>query len=443
MLPLPFYGVKKWAPTLIVDGIFSASLVFSYTLILETIEYFGKLFGSDWNNFYVWIGLKTGIITSFLVLLKIIGTGLSLGGLQFLANSIISSLISVLTNVLMLLLTISVISTVLTNYGAKLLALGIVLHSVPFRILRASGAMIISVIVVFTIGLPLMPVFVESISQPTTLPNSAISSYGLTYARIITEDHFGNRLRYPVISVYSRDKATLLAKYCGDRNGIVDATNPDKGLPGSAQYYILLEYCGLKIWIKIDPFSDYYKVNNNIYFRIKADNIAELGNRRIIYIKNGSIVHLTKIADGVFDATLNVIDNATLYVVLFKHDCHVAEVNGTKIEPSYITEYIEYGISYEIYEYHLSRGYYDIILEIEFYGQELRPNVSEKYYVRDTGNISFTDPINIITPIAYIIFNLFIGPIVYVAILFSASIALAKLLGGVATGIMRALTGGI
>ena len=78
MIPLPFYSIKKWAPTLMVDGIFSATLVFTYTIIMCIIDYFSNMLGSDWVGLYTWISLKTGIVVSLMAVRNIIGATVSL-----------------------------------------------------------------------------------------------------------------------------------------------------------------------------------------------------------------------------------------------------------------------------------------------------------------------------------------------------------------------------
>ena len=55
-----------------VDGVFSAILVFSYSLIMWLIQYFSGILGSDWNRYNEWLLKEINIIIGVILLFKAI-----------------------------------------------------------------------------------------------------------------------------------------------------------------------------------------------------------------------------------------------------------------------------------------------------------------------------------------------------------------------------------
>lgn len=157
MLPIPFYGLKKWAPQLMIDSIFSAILIFSYATILYIIRYISRIIGTDWNAFYLWSAKEIGAIAGTMASLRLIGSALVSMNLKFVSSSIISPLISSLTYLLIFFITLTTLLTALRIYAPTLIAIGLLLHSIPFRLSRSAEAMIISTVIVFSIAAPLMP----------------------------------------------------------------------------------------------------------------------------------------------------------------------------------------------------------------------------------------------------------------------------------------------
>ncbi len=435
MIPIPFYGVKKWAPTLMIDGVFSAILIFSYTLLLSIINYLGSLFGSDWNSFFLWLGFKTSIVVTLLVVLKFIGVSLSLSGLQFIANSIISSLINNLTNILFLLLSLSIASSIIITYGSKILALGILLHSIPFRLTRVSGSMMIAVIMVFSIGLPLMPAYVEIVSQPPGFNESILVEYGVAYGYINIVDLLNLSVSYPVINIYTFDKDVLLAKYLGDQNGVIDASSPDKGFPSTKEYTVLVEYGGLQYWLTIDPLKEYVDAGDGRYNLSIVLPIIHINSLRYIYLENCELKDI--VLDKIIYFTVYVEDKGVVYIVINYDDNAYVFVDGVLRDPDVVVVYNWYGINFRALKYFIDSGAHSFRVYVKYSGLDLKPGVEEVYYVRDSAGLYQFEPMDLVKPVVYMVFNLFIAPLTYIAILFSASIALARLLGGAAPSIAR------
>ncbi len=441
MIPLPFYSIKKWAPTLMVDGVFSATLVFTYTIILALIDYIGGVLGSNWTSFYLWIGFKTGIVATLLTILRIIGMTLSMSGLQFLANSIISSLISILTYVILSLLIITVVAMIITSYGARLLALGILLHAVPFRLTRASGAMMISIVIVFSIGLPLMPAFVEYVSAPLIVPGLVVTDYGLAYVVVNITDTVGNSIPYTLFEAYRLDNNRLLARYIGSREGYIDTCDPDKGLPSSRSYGVVVEVGGARLVDTVNPVEDYKQLNNTVYrLDLRYNKLLSIGVTRFIYLNNSILKSLT-ISQNHYTLELDVDQETAIYIVVQTSDTVTVYIDGYGRSPDRTDYYTWYGVELYSHTYTLDTGSHVVDLYI-VYGDTETPEIDEVYYLRDVANITLTRPITLINPIAYLIFNLLIAPLAYIAILFSTSYALARLLGGTRPSILYAVTMG-
>jgi len=438
MIPIPFYGVKKWAPTLMVDGIFSAILVFAYTILLWLIEYFGGLLGSDWTSFYTWLGVKTGIVATLMTVLRVIAASASFTGAKVIVSSVISPLISSLTYVTMTLLTIAIIAVIITSYGARLLALGILLHAVPFRLTRASGAMIISIIMIFSIGLPIMPLYVELLSQPIGVPDLIVVDYGIAYVKIYINDSIGNPISFPAFKAFTQDNMTL-ALYLGGEDGIIDATSEDSGLPSSRSYNVDIDIAGIHLLKTIDPVKEYINGNNTFYkLYISINNTLQLEPLRLVYLEGISIQSYS-LGSGYYELIVYSYDNNYFYVIACQQDTVTVYIDGEIENPLETISYTWYNIDMLSLKYQLSPGQHTITIEIS-YNEIHIPGVNEVYYLRDTANISLLSPLTIINPIVYLIFNLFIAPLSYIVVLVSSSYALARLLGGTTPSLFRALT---
>ncbi len=441
MIPLPFYGVKKWAPTLMVDGVFSAVLVFAYTILLWIIDFLGGLLGVNWAMFYAWIGLKLGIVMTLITVLRIATSSSVLtGNIRIAAEGLVSPLLSSLTYVAITLITIMIIALVITSYGARLLALGILLHSIPFRLARAGGAMMISVVLVFSVGLPLMPSYVELISQPLTVPNTLVLEYGAAYVKVEVFDKIGNPIAYPVFSAYTIDQK-LLARYQGGANGIVDTADPAKALPASRTYIGRIDIAGIYLEKTIDPSREYRLVNSSYYmFTITLNKTLSIAPLRLVYISSAELLDYSRNTNTLV-LHLSTNNDIVVHVITLAGD----EVDILLDNTSLFLQPVQYtwcNIDLVSYPINLSFGEHVLEITIALTAEDIEPLVDEVNYLTDTLNITLLQPFTLINPVSYIIFNLLIAPLSYIAILISSSYALARLLGGTMPSLIRALAGG-
>ncbi len=261
MLPIPLQGVKKWGPVLMRDAIYSAILIASAHIILNVIPYMQKILGVSWSHFTLWMtgriawlaGWKAALSTLMAAASKILGGFFMytiLGPLSKMVNYALTTMYSILS-----------VSVIVKSCYAKLILLGILLFSVPFRLTRAVGSYLIAFSIVFMIGLPFLPLFITSfIHVPTTPPPSGNCDFGVMYI----EDAVGERIAYPVVEGFN-SRHMLLFRYMGDKDGVVLAGFPDKGLPANQSYYVYLDYLGVKTPLlpsPVYPARDYTLINN-------------------------------------------------------------------------------------------------------------------------------------------------------------------------------------
>ena len=261
MLPIPLQGVKRWGPILMRDAIYSAILIASAHIILNVIPYMQRLLGVSWSHFTLWMtgriawlaGWKAALSTLMAAASKILG--------GFFMYTVLDPLSRMVNYALTTMYSILSVSVIVKSCYAKLVLLGILLFSVPFRLTRAVGSYLIAFSIVFMIGLPFMPMFITSFTHaPTTPPPSGNCDFGVMYI----EDAVGERIAYPVVEgVNSRH--IIIFRYMGDRNGVVLAGFPDKGLPANQSYTVLLDYLGVKTTLlpnPVYPARDYSLINN-------------------------------------------------------------------------------------------------------------------------------------------------------------------------------------
>ncbi|OYT39546.1 MAG: hypothetical protein B6U89_03950 [Desulfurococcales archaeon ex4484_58] len=436
MLPIPFYGVKKWAPQLMVDSVFSAILVFSYSLIQWIIDYLGHILGVDWNAYYQWFFNEINFVISTILTLKFIGMGLSSIGLNFLANSLISPLISSLTYLLVFLITFSLFVSIIVTLSPTLIALGILLHALPFRLARSSGATILAVVIVFSIGAPLMPQFIELISSHTSLTNTI--NYGYVPAYITVYDLKGTPLPYYLYEIYDENN-TLLARYLADEKGLVNASSLFKGVPYNRQS-ITISLAGYIYKTIYDPRNESISKIANITY--KLDNIVSVKTLRLLAFFNEEKAVYNEATENSVSLTIDSSQNTYVVLIGLKSDDLILHVDRVQVTPNERYEYEWGGVEFKAYKYYLKPGKH--IIQASFIGSDRdKPYFKEIYYARDTLKININEPLSMIYPVAILIYRLFIAPTVYFSILFSSSLALSRLLGGSSSKIAHVLVSGV
>ena len=437
MLPIPLYGVKKWAPQLMIDGIFSAILVFSYSVLLWIIDYMGALLGADWSMYNSWLGSETASLISLLAALKAIGIGLSSIGLQFLASGLISPLISTLTYILLFILTFTTLVYVLRILSPTLIALGILLHSLPFRLSRNSGSMLIAVTIVFSIGTPLLPQFINLLSTPTIL--NPVYSYGFNEAVINILDRTGHPISYPLIDIIDLNETAILARYMGDSGGIVNASTIDTGVP-SSRFYMNTSIAGYQYIEEINPQN--YTYNGNILnITVKLPDPIQLRPLRLVIVFDASINITYRSTDTIWLTTYSYTQQRIIVIGL-ESDTILTIIDGEYRAPSRTYYYTWGGVEFEAYEYWLENGIHTLNITI-IGDKNSEPEFETIRYVADTLGLNPNMPQGYVEPVVFYMYRLLIAPLIYVSILLTTSISLSKLLGGSSNRIAKLVVTGV
>jgi hypothetical protein len=165
-LPIPVYGIKKWAPKLVNDGIYASVWINSYVGLLYFITYLMQLLGISWQNFFEWLNKILGLELQLYLIIR--STYILASSTPDPAFTIFLSPISVffsfLTGLITITETIIILSKIIYQYTPIFISIGILLLSIPFRIGRGIGASLISSFTVFYIGLPYLPIFLYNLN---------------------------------------------------------------------------------------------------------------------------------------------------------------------------------------------------------------------------------------------------------------------------------------
>jgi len=160
-LPIPFTGLKRWAPRLISDSIFVTSIALTLDMIFRFADTLINILGGSYdlaNVFNTFISLP-------LILLMNIVFGYVKGVVPSALRPLVSPLSSLVSAAYTSLLTIVMLTLIIKQIRWFLATLGVLLMSIPFRIGRGAGAYILALSIVLYVGLPLFPLYVGAILQ--------------------------------------------------------------------------------------------------------------------------------------------------------------------------------------------------------------------------------------------------------------------------------------
>ncbi len=440
-LPVPWYGVKKWGPLLIIDGIFSATLVFGFNLIVQAINYIFTILGLSWNNLMLWLNTVISSIFVLIFFIQLLGSMLSKLSLGLIPN-FLGPLYSILSYSLTSLFLIQFIALIVRLHYTKLIALGIMLFAMPFRIARTAGAVLVSFSIVFYIGLPLLPVFVQTLSQPQEF-NQETYIYGVSFPHYLVKSYNGSSIPMAVMNIYSVNNS-LLARYITDNNGSIYASYPDKGSP-SNYFKIEIEYFGYAF--KTYPYkfinnftcshaSNHTGENTTCLFNVHVPGILYASTCMVLFnvwnasVKDFSVVGLDKV-----QLLINVSKQGVYEIMVWrgsKDDIGVL-LNGTLLaHDKIIIDNVEwYGNNLNILKARLDAGIWNISILLGGNCQQiyLDKKSLEIYYIKHTMNAS-----NILSFVeqssSYYFFSTIILTSSYIILLTIISYGLAIFLGG-------------
>jgi len=426
-LPLPFLSLKKLGRSLITDGLFSAVLVFSYRILLAIIEHVGFILDVDWASYTSWLTERIGVLLSLFVAFKGLGVLLSRSGLGFLTNSFLNHVISLITTSLTTIATTSYLSSIIHNGAEFLLAIGLVLHAVPFRLTRSIGSTIIGVVIVFSTCLPLMPFFIESmtgLAGYVLLNNEDICSI-----KLVVLDTMENPVGYSVLEGYDED---LLYRYLIGSDGslVIDLFH---GFP-CREHIIELHTPGYKYTTSITG------VKNHESLTLVLPNALSIAPNRIIYLTGEFKVLNSSKSREWLNITIQATSRVELEVYIEAGDTLQLHINETPVEILLINQSKWYNVEFKTYFLQLDPGVYDIRVNINWY-KTTPLQVDIVPYAVKTLEVDIYSPENILFSAVYLFIEYTVLPIIYITILFTASLSLARLLGGTSSSIARIVTG--
>ncbi|MCS7098861.1 MAG: hypothetical protein NZ925_00755, partial [Sulfolobales archaeon] len=245
--PIPVKSVKKWGVLMMYDGLSSAVLISTYSLLLKLGDYLLEVLGASWTYFITWLtGRTTTLVTSYLAMqsiaavLKASGADVLLEFLKHISNLVATSLAAIKM--------VYLISIVIYNLRDKILALGVLLYSTPLRIGKSVGAAMIAISIVYYVGLPLMPSFAYIFE--TSLPSVITEKYGGLDGVVV--DALGKPIPYPVVRLY-KNSVNPVTSVVGGKEGKFSIGPPHGLLPRGEVFEFEVVFMGYRV--KPEPTS--------------------------------------------------------------------------------------------------------------------------------------------------------------------------------------------
>ncbi len=253
-LPIPIYGVKKWAPILLRDGIYSLILVFSYHTIVSIMYYLYSMLGHDWASLTSWLLERLAFLINLKLLVATVSVASSSVGVRSFIDVFVSPISHLLSYIIVAFQAFYLLSKIIQLYHLKILLLGILLFAIPFRLARWAGAFFIAFALVFFVGMPLLPLFVSTFSPSNidTIPYSLQEEEHIVFFEGRVVNRYGEPLRGGQL-VFTDKEGKELASYIIDLDGTVKALPPEGGIPLNREVdsYIIVD--GIKLQTLIRP----------------------------------------------------------------------------------------------------------------------------------------------------------------------------------------------
>lgn len=424
-LPVPFLSVKKLGRMLINDGLFSAVLVFLYNTILRAMEYIGSVLGVNWASFISWLNERINILIGLAAALRILGTYMEKAGFRFLVSSFISPLANLVVSCLMSLIFIFVFSIILLSSYKVLVAVGIALYAVPLRLTRSVGATIMAIAMVFTLGLPLMPVFTSTIYHSTVYQQVPISyREPMCSAEIRLTSSIGGQVGYAIIEGYDPATGDRLYRYLFDENGFLRVTRNDYGFP-CRSHVIQVSVADNTYVATIDVAEEY--LNKTLAL---PDIVALAPNRFILLPPEGvTVVSFNKINVSLYVVELIANTSSIIRIYVESSDGLHVLLNNAEVNSEEVTTVDWNGVSFKVYTYSIPPGTSTLNISLHYY-KTTKPEVLVEPFIAYAMQV---DTFSFEAVLAYMIYGfieLVVLPIVYLSILLAVSISVARLLGG-------------
>jgi len=399
------------------DGIASAILVSAYGLVIKLGDYLLTVVNADWGGFTVWLTSRASVLVSTYLLIQSLGAMLKVSGAEVLLE-ILKHVGTLLATALTAIKTIYLISMVIYSLRDKILAVGVLLYSLPFRAGRSVGAAMIAASIVYYIGLPLMPAFAAVFEAPPI----ATPSSGLGSIRGRVVDAIGNPLPNAVVELFGSSSVEPDVAVVGDPTGAFYVGPPYDMLAEGTSFTPSVVFMGYRFtpdpsYLKV-PWEGTLRVYNLVY----AGQSLTLVLIGALYIGNLSRVGSKLIV------LLEVLSETASLAILKLSSVNVssAMVNGEGLRCSW-EGFSWAGITLEECYLNLGRGSYSI--ELEYLGVEYpRPAITEKHYVGVVDVLDYLISLQVVA-VSYV-YSYLLLPSAYLVVLSASTYALSKFLGG-------------
>jgi len=384
--------------------------------------------------------VDTWFITQFVTISeKLISLKLLLLASNPLLKALIEPIISVATSFLSTAFTslfiLRIIYIIVTQKGGVLLALGILLYTIPLGIFKRAGTLLISFVIISMVALPAIPSFVEFLtSNVVATPNTANQTVELVaYPLIIVRDLSGNNLSYSYTKFYlADDPSSIIAAYPADRQGIINCRSLNYSLPIGKNIFAHVELYG---WLH-ESSSSIYMTQECLYNQC----IYILKIPSIMFSDPPYLIVNTPLNIVAYNYSIDVIGGDIKHIRIFvtlssDNDLYITYPNTTEIQDLRIndenTEYriIEWswrGVSGYTYVSRLRAGLNKIDIVYRFSEPpqpiyEVIPYTPNNYATEDTLESILSDVIMILIVSTFI-------PSIYLTLIIMAINALSRIL---------------
>ncbi|MCE4612068.1 MAG: hypothetical protein F7B17_08870 [Desulfurococcales archaeon] len=248
-LPIPVRFVKKWAPALIYDSLLAIALISIYRTLYAFSGFIADLGGGSWHLLSTWAQTALAYAAVLKAISMIVDFISDKVGLSKPLASLLSGVAGDLAyTIVVLIVFITALTQLALRYGSSLLLVGLILYSIPFRITKPAGAWIISFVLVFNAGLPLMPVFLEAVGDPDEL--SLKLEYNLASINVVGAN--GDPLPAGQLWIYSGNELIAIYPILDGKATSIPEMIPIVALPLSGELRIEVVHMATR-FKKVEP----------------------------------------------------------------------------------------------------------------------------------------------------------------------------------------------
>lgn len=130
-LPIPIYGVKKWAPRLITDAIYVIVWNSIYLAVLSFLTQLLDMLGVSWSNYEIWLNQVLNFEEVLYAVLKVLISTLNVTEAGMVLTIPLGQLMSILLTIITYTESLISISNLIYQYVGVLIALGILFLAIP------------------------------------------------------------------------------------------------------------------------------------------------------------------------------------------------------------------------------------------------------------------------------------------------------------------------